>query len=203
MEESINILYPVPPEVSRKRKRKKKNKPQRARAAASREAATDITADSPSPVPPQSARLESRPASAASLRSYAEVVQQHVRARLLSCSPSQRLMSRKSKTLLYLIPKTIDPEEVIKFLKKKQIEQKQYADTEKSSHAEFSSGEQVLRRKERHYWIEAEKKFVIFKIQTQDTNDQPVQEKVLPSEFATTTDVEGSPVCPSRWNTAG
>ncbi|KAF2891143.1 hypothetical protein ILUMI_15030 [Ignelater luminosus] len=69
LEESINILYPVPPEASLKRK--KKSKSQRARAAASREAST-------SPIPPQSARLESRPSSAASTRSYAEVVQQQV-----------------------------------------------------------------------------------------------------------------------------
>ncbi|KAF2889235.1 hypothetical protein ILUMI_16938 [Ignelater luminosus] len=66
----------APEEEPGRHKRKKKNKRQRARQAASREAIpetiTEDTADSPSPVPLQLAKMESRPSSAASSRSYAE-----------------------------------------------------------------------------------------------------------------------------------
>ncbi|KAF2898329.1 hypothetical protein ILUMI_07846 [Ignelater luminosus] len=70
------------PEEEPRRRKRKKNKSQRARQAASREAipeaTTEDTADCPSPVPPQQARMESRSSSAASTRSYAEVVQHQV-----------------------------------------------------------------------------------------------------------------------------
>ncbi|KAF2886225.1 hypothetical protein ILUMI_19948 [Ignelater luminosus] len=74
------------------RKRKKRNKRQRARQAASQEVipetATEDTADSPSPVPPQLARMESRPTSAASSRSYAEHGSRaHRRRRLRESQP--------------------------------------------------------------------------------------------------------------------
>ncbi|KAF2886302.1 hypothetical protein ILUMI_19871, partial [Ignelater luminosus] len=65
-------------------------------SAASREVNTEASADSPSPVPPQSARLESRPPSAASTRSYAEVVQHHHDQVSDAPSRSSSLMSVRS-----------------------------------------------------------------------------------------------------------
>ncbi|KAF2891847.1 hypothetical protein ILUMI_14326, partial [Ignelater luminosus] len=80
--DGFSFRLPIPEEKPGPRKRKKRNKRQRARQAASQEVipetATEDPADSPAPVPPQLARMESRPSSAASSRSYAEVVQQQV-----------------------------------------------------------------------------------------------------------------------------
>ena len=76
-------------------------------------------------------------------------------------SPVQRLMGRRTKTLLpclrsTLLPKLIDPEEVQMTLRKFHAKEKISADKGKTAPKVFVNGDQILWRKSPRHWVPAE-----------------------------------------------